>query len=92
MTEKQFKELWNSFSENTKAFMRDMWDHYDYNVEKTYIHKKHRFMIRRYNTMEQMGIAVPASCAMSWSARCHGTFGSSPSGTRKSANPGTGSF
>ena len=54
MTGKQFKELWDSFSENTKEFMRDMWDHYDYNVEKTYIHKKRRFMIRRYNTMEQM--------------------------------------
>ena len=34
MTEKQFKELWNSFSENTKAFMKQMWDHYDYTVEK----------------------------------------------------------
>ena len=54
MTGKQFKELWDSFSENTKAFMRQMWDYYDYNVEKTYIYKKRRFMIRRYNTMEQM--------------------------------------
>lgn len=54
MTGKQFKELWDSFSENTKAFMRQMWDYYDYKVEKTYIYKKRRFMIRRYNTMEQM--------------------------------------
>lgn len=54
MTEKQFKELWNSFSENTKAFMRQMWDHYDCTVEKVWIHKKHRTMVRRYNTMDQM--------------------------------------
>ena len=54
MTEKQFKELWNSFSENTKAFMQQAFSHYDWACPNTWVRKKHRHMVQRYFSKEQM--------------------------------------